>query len=540
MRATLAATFTVLFLLPVFAQDTQKPVSAEDERVTKKRILVHDFENRIRKVQFSPVRSMVRYELAAWLWKDGRDEIGRAEELAMAAAEDLLEHKAEIPSVYFSNLFPKILSLLQRYAPISSNTLKKKYDLSDIGESGLLNSMLDQMDGEKSAVDRAIQALKSGDTSGNNFFILLDRLQTRQSPEYGRLVNAILAAEETRRIRIPSNGLLILSNHFDPESADPVLVRRFVTIIVNRANLVAQDHRAEIGGFIDLLDRNLEFINNRLPELSPSANTARAILSSRMSQTSREDRERNERIANSADKIAALVAEAERAEDVTLKNALYLEAARIALREKRLSRAILLVHTTESLDLSKSNIPKNVFADERNQLLVETVKAALDSNDVASAIYGIQHTTDPIRKTELFTLMSKFYSDKGDRGEALSYLAEAIKTTEDIVDLSRRSSALIRILPVAKKLDAARVFEINRLAAKAINGIPSLEPKDTPRTENYQNYVTKVMVINWNLLPLIKDLAKTDGNGAADLVGRIERKEIKIVGDLGASLNDFQ
>ncbi|HMQ02918.1 MAG TPA: hypothetical protein PKD26_03305 [Pyrinomonadaceae bacterium] len=67
------------------------------------------------------------------------------------------------------------------------------------------------------------------------------------------------------------------------------------------------------------------------------------------------------------------------------------------------------------------------------------------------------------------------------------------------------------------------------MIAKKINTIPSLNPEDKPDTPNYSDYVTKVMLINSNLVPALTSLAKENRNAATDLADRIERKEVRVI-----------
>jgi hypothetical protein len=69
------------------------------------------------------------------------------------------------------------------------------------------------------------------------------------------------------------------------------------------------------------------------------------------------------------------------------------------------------------------------------------------------------------------------------------------------------------------------------LAAKSVNAIPSLDPAEKPESESYRNHVNGLMAISWNFLPMLTNFSKIDRNAAADLSGRIEKKEVRIFGD---------
>lgn len=109
----------------------EKAVVAAQQRILKKQILVDELDNQTKNVPFAAVRVSVRTKLAGWLWKNGKDETGRAEPLAVKAVEELYEKKDEIPNPIFlsQDLFP----LLELNAKETAKKLRAKYDV-DSGE----------------------------------------------------------------------------------------------------------------------------------------------------------------------------------------------------------------------------------------------------------------------------------------------------------------------------------------------------------------------------------------------------------------------
>ncbi len=63
--------------------------------------------------------------------------------------------------------------------------------------------------------------------------------------------------------------------------------------------------------------------------------------------------------------------------------------------------------------------------------------------------------------------------------------------------------------------------------------------EDKPQTENYKNYVTSVMIINWNLLPALTNLIKENRSEATNLANSITKKEIKIIADYALMTNSI-
>jgi len=491
--------------------------------------MINELENQIKEVRVAAARVLTLYKLATWLWEKDKDDLGKAEALAVSAVEDLVKNRDEIPQVYRSQLLSGLLGLLERHAPETARKLRKKHDLDLSGSSV---SLLEQRGGEKRAVDEAITSIFSSDRNDVRLVILLGELQQRQSAEFLRLAEAILAAEESTKIRLPASSLILLSGYYVEQTAPRQLEKRFLTIAVNRSVEAGRMADGDISGFFDLLGRNLPAISARFPELLSEATLANAVLSSRVSLETRESRARNERIDNSPDPLETLVAEADQAKLPSLKYELYMRAARLALELRKYKRAVDLILHSAEVDMSSNSVSEEVRANERNRFLADMAAGCLDQQNEESADYAIKKLPDPILKAELLIKKSKYFIKAGDVVAANAELDQATKLAANIEDLSRRASVLLNMLTLAQKLDPARMYEINRSAAKSINAlqVPNKKDEETD-TENYKLYVTKIMVVNWNLLPTVSELSKVDLNGAADLANRIEKKEIKILAD---------
>ena len=157
---------------------------------------------------------------------------------------------------------------------------------------------------------------------------------------------------------------------------------------------------------------------------------------------------------------------------------------------------------------------------------------ALQSDDPDSANYAIKKIIDPLSKAECLRKTANYYFDHSDAAAAGTALDDAIKLITKAEDRDRRIFSLINILPTTQKIDRTRISDLSELTAKAINSVPSLNVEDKPGTENFKNYVTLMMGVNWNLHPALTKLLKENKSGAADLAGRINKKEIRVITDL--------
>jgi hypothetical protein len=98
----------VLILLCCLSGWGQKPPDEQknynQEITLKKQIAVDELENQAKDIPLTAVRVFLRSKVVEWLWKDGKDETGRAEQLAVKAIDELYEKKNEIPNFYFNSI----------------------------------------------------------------------------------------------------------------------------------------------------------------------------------------------------------------------------------------------------------------------------------------------------------------------------------------------------------------------------------------------------------------------------------------------------
>lgn len=523
----------LLFSLTLVAQTV--PTVEDDkelQRKIQKQVLVYDLENRLREIGLAAPRAMARYRIAAWLWSEGKDDIGRAEEFAVLAIDDLYKNRVEVPDVYFSNLSIATFALLDRNAPQASKVLKAKYNVTATDEAGINNQLLSIPGGERAAVDAAIKSILAGESADIQIPVLLNSLQQRNSPELFRLLDAMLAAEEKSPGRLQVHTLKDLISYFASENVQAGSAARFGRIVVRRAQIASQQTFNDFSAWLDFLDQGFPLINARVPDLVGDVEVLRAVLSSRISQHSRVERERNERINNSIDKLGTLIKEAEDTEDPTVKYDLYKRAANLALDKGLFQRSAEIGVEFGKVDMTSIPILAESQKSGVGQILEAVTEKALKANDDISALYAIDRHVENIRRAEGYVKVVKFYVDKGNMDAARRTTETALRFIPIVESLPRRASVYFTLIPIAQKIDPTSVFEINALAARSINSIPSLNVEDKPETENFEKHVTSLMIVNWNLLPMLKEYVKADRNGAADLTSRIEKKEVRVFADL--------
>ena len=494
----------------------------------KKQLVVIDLESQTKNIPYAAVRVFAGYRTASWLWKDGKDDTGRAAEIAAAAIDDHYKNRGEIPSTYFfdSHLF----ILLDSHAKGLAKQLREKHKGS-VNESEAIIRLLSEKDGPKRAVDAAVRLLSRPNEQNPDLVYVLTNLEQQGSPELYRLLGAILAADQTGNGRLPTHMIEILTGFFIKPDVPNEMRKQFIQLVLGRARNPAALSVLDRDAYYRTLQRLWPDISTRYPEMLAEAGPIYTFLSAQMSRSTREANERYERIQNSADKLAATVAEAERAEDKIEKYALYTSAARLALEKKRFVYAVDLMEKASEIDIPRSGIKAEFSKNLHDQFYRSVVTKALEASEPHAAEHAIKKMQAPMSKAEALKNLSQYHIDGNDLDSGRRSHDEAVKLVGNIESSPQGASLLLSMLPTAHRIDSGRLLELTQMIAKTINAIPSLNVEDKPDTKNYREYVTKVMDINWNLDSALRQLVKVNRGAAKDLADRIEKKEIKIIAD---------
>lgn len=119
--------------------------------------------------------------------------------------------------------------------------------------------------------------------------------------------------------------------------------------------------------------------------------------------------------------------------------------------------------------------------------------------------------------------MAIYFFEKKDLNSATDTLEESLKHTSSAKNGLVRIRNLFRLVLAFQKINGSRVSEMTEITAKAIDTTPTPNPEDKPDSENYQKYVTSIMAVNWNLLPVISELLKNNRNEAISFASRLNR-----------------
>lgn len=514
-----------------FGQKSPKKNTDEiQQAIIKKQIAVNSLESQIKDVPFAAVRIQVRSRIAAWLWKNGKDDSGQAEDLAVKAFEEIYERKNEIPQIYFLSLTRETLALLEANSPATAKKLIKKYNISDEENLDSAYSILDAKDGEKKASEILKNSIADKKELNSMAAEIIYELASRKSPELITALSEIIGLEESGRSSFSAASLLWVVDAFRSSLVSNELRIRFYNLVIRKAREATASSETDSTPAYNLLYAISQDISKNAPNLIPEAAALEANLKVRVNSSTNEDNALNEKIENSPDRLSALISEAEATENKGRKKELYTNASLLALKKKKFRIAVEL--------LEKSQIGENLD-DEKNihslrwhdQFLGDVSEQSLKANDADSSKYASDKIIDKLIRADVLRKTANYFFEKQSPASATDMLDEALKITDKTENNSRKIGTLLRLIPAFQKMNRTQLSDVREKTAKAINSLPTLNVEDKPETENYKKYVGSIMAIDINLLSTMNYLIKENRNEAANLADGINRREVKIIAD---------
>jgi len=511
---------------PIASKENSQQSLQRQQTALSKQAVLNDLEGQIKDTPLAAVRVLARYQIAAWLWRDGKDETGRAEELSTKALEELFEKKAEIPSAYFATLRSDIFALLEKNAKGSAGELRKKYQLTSEEELRDASSLLNLKDGDKLAADKIQNSLSNQTELSSMTIWLMGELQSKKSPELARILAEIVSLEESGRSNFSAESLFFAVDFFRDVSVPADLKLRFYNIICNKARAAIPSADADAQSVYDLLTAVMPDIAKNAPSLLSDASVLQYSFRSRISSSMSDSIDANRRIEESSDRLDALISEAEASGNKELQKNLWAQAAQLALKENKFRLSIDLV------DKIRAGIDET--RDQRfllwyDQFLSNVSEAALKQDDVESAKRAANRIVNKLSLASVFRNTAIYYYGKQDPGSSADMFNNALKLTLQQDDGPAKVYMLIRLMATAEKIAPGKVQDVIDKIANAINTIPRPGVDDKPETENFKKYVSSIISINERLMPVFAQMVRSNRTEAMDLAGRINVKDIKLM-----------
>lgn len=536
--------FKLSFILIIFCSLTclaqksnENSRSAAPQNIVKKQILVDELDNRTKDIPFAAVRVFVRTRLAEWLWYDGKDETGRAETLAVKALDEIYAKTDEIPES--RSLKGNLFSLLEINAKDTANKLRIKYKVGSIEDLSNSASLLHKKGNDKIIAEKFKNALTdTNDLAAIQIHLMM--LQVRKSPEFVPLLSEIINLQESGKNNFTTASLLGIANSFIDSAVPNDLKIRFYKIVLERAkNALQTNNGGEIHFADNALFKILPDIAANAPEFAVNASGIKSALSAKTPPKMREMQESYQRVTESTDKLDAWILEARKTANISLKHNFLIEAFRQASKEGKFRLAADLLEETLE-DESQNGVSPEFRLTVHDEQLGFLTDDALRKNDVDSAEYAMKKIADDLKKADALRQIATYFIRNEDAASARSNYDEALKLTIRADNDTSKIRLLLGLISAASAIDQRRLPEIISITTKAINNIPTLKPEDKPGTENFKNYVSTVLQIDFILYITVRNLARTNKNEAIYFANQINGKEFRAAADLALAINSFE
>ncbi len=314
----------------MFCSGQKIDVKAEDELLRiklAKQSAIDNFEVEIQSVPYPAVRSLIRYQMASWLWKDGKDDTGYAVRSAVKAFEELQENDRRC-----SDTCLKILVLLESHSPATKKRLVEKYKIDSAAD---LESayFLSGQNSERSIADKLIRSFENGGDILQAEF-LIDDLVARNSPELPRVLEGLLNAEE--RGWCDTNSLFQVVEAFRNRTVSDALRNRLYLLAVRKGFAALTSDEDELNSAYNLIYAIAGDIPRSNETLFSQVSLLQTALKAQKGERDKESEDVFERIEKSSDKLAATIDEAEAAENKDLKHDLYTDAFKSCYKYKKI------------------------------------------------------------------------------------------------------------------------------------------------------------------------------------------------------------
>lgn len=497
------------------------------------------------KLMDSPTaRTFLRVKAAEFLWKQKIANSGDlAESLIIKAVEDLQSNKEEIPIFYQKTLSSKIDSILHHYSPDLLIKITEKYDFrSDPNSSSYKELDNYGKDGaSKVASDLRSKILSNPDSLNDSsiIFTLYKLYSFNKITEANLLLEAIVSAGEKSSASKAGDTLFFLKDNFLRNTTPVEIQKRYFNLVFNLSGQylitsqkpsVSNEERSTGNNLYQTLRYILPAVENTLPSSYPSYLALTSALQNIQPKVSREREDVEEKLAKSEDRLQATISEAEKTDDKSLSNDLWMEAAQLALRKKKFRLAVDCVEKVEAED-SGFILWHDQFLDD------DVTKSALENNDVESAKLAISKIKSDIRMATALLQTAKYYQKNNDNFQAQAILSESLKKIGGLEDNPQKVRGLSQIFYAAESIDTSRNYEIVKTIVKSINKIPSPKLEIKPESEEQVKYVKEIqMVIAENVLPVFQTLAKKDASYARSLALDLSQRNYRTIAQFGVEI----
>lgn len=492
---------------------------------------------RIKTVESPAFRAYLYARVVSWLRPHAGSDpaVGQAVlDAAAAGVADISAHEGEIPAAPAAGFYRELLAAVRARSPEEAERLGKTHPLRRESETSeetkagaSFNASVARLANAQTAQQGARELaalLHSGKVAPAALHGELLGLDQINSPALPQVLDLALAAEERRPGTIPPMTLHFIARLYLKDSTPAALRARFLAAAdrATRIDLTASGLAPEVRSNVILLLRTLlPHLRQHAPELYAGAAARLAALAPGAQQ---EDAVW-ERIRNSSDPLAQTLAEAGAARTPARKKELTESAARLALRQGKLRRAVELMASV------KEDAPPDRYS-SRDEFFDDVAQDALKAKDVETARYAAAQVTRAINRAETLRRIARHFAAAADDQARAETLDEAARALADAPDVKEKAAAYFGLASDFAPLDRERALELARAGVKATNNITR------PALDDEGRFTHSLFPLADITIRLFRLLARDGRDDALGLAAVFRPKEFALAAALGAHSPD--
>jgi len=461
--------------------------------------------------------------------KAGEEEKALTAQIASDALTDFDEHGEDIPPFMADYLFSDLSAWIQKHQPKLVERLQSvEKNRKSVNESDRIRALLQTKGGDALAAQRIRQLLAEGQEVDGIFFYL-DALKRANSKEFEPLLAQIVELAG-RGPQVSLETLFWVSEIYLRPDIPTQMKRRFISVVISRTQPASFAAEPPPQIAYDLLNKVLPSIQELAPDLYDRAAAQSFNLRASFNERQLAAEARSNRISESPDPFADLVAEAEAAPSKFERNELLAGASRLALERKKFALCLEIV---AKLDRDVGGPSPDFWRNWADQFLKGFVKAALADKDAEQAEKGTGLVASPLARVESMALLVRFWAKANDRNAARRILVEAAKVADKASDNLERAKAFLLLGLVSDATDETAKAGFLETAVKALNSV-SRPDRDAGNKKPYKQYLRNLDNTGYQLIRVFGELTKRDEVGALALCENLRQHDLRTYAFIGA------
>jgi len=477
------------------------------------------------------LRLSARNQILSYLWETRRSDNSStpARSIALEAIADLASHHGEMSRFMFDYLSQDLAALVQKHQPDLREKLQAEIKSGKSeNETGSIRSLLELTNGDVLAAAKIRQLLaQGGDVKDLNF--LLDDLRTHNSKEFEPLLREVVDVA-LRGPQLSLDTLFWLSPiYFRPEVPSR-LQKSYAVMVLARTHPTNFATGAVPQMAYDFLTGTLPYIQQLAPDLAEQAIGQSLVLRSSLNNTQLALEERRKRLKESQTPIEDLLEEAEAQKSNIQRNEMLAEAAEMALQEKKFSLCLHIVSKLEPIVGESGQI--DFWGNWTSQFLKKFVKSAITAKQIEIAEKAALTMDASLAKVQAVILVTRYWSDAHDQGNAQRLFGEGAKSAEAISNYADKAKAFLLLSVTCPHVDESKKAPLLLSAIKALNSFN--KPTDASADQTpLQEYVRNLDNTGYQLSRGFKELTSTDENAALALVDQLQKPDLRTFALIG-------